>query len=86
VLFACPVLLCYTMPSVYGVTAFDPMAPKSNPDKPAHLNVRDIPRAMLYRLKMAAAAEEKTVKDLVLELVEQKIQELEKKGLLPKGK
>jgi hypothetical protein len=35
---------------------------------------------------MAAAAEEKTVKDLVLELVDQKIQELEKKGLLPKGK
>lgn len=35
---------------------------------------------------MAAAAEEKTVKYLVLELVDQKIQELEKKGLLPKGK
>lgn len=61
------------------------MAPKP-PDKPAHLNVRDIPRSTLYRLKMAAAAEEKTVKDLVLELVEQKIQELEKKGLLPKGR
>lgn len=43
-------------------------------------------RSTLYRLKMAAAAEEKTVKDLVLELVDQKIQELEKKGLLPKGK
>jgi len=62
------------------------MAAKSNPDKPAHLNVRDIPRPTLFRLKMAAAAEEKTVKDLVLELVDQKIQELEKKGLLPKGK
>jgi hypothetical protein len=35
---------------------------------------------------LPAAAEEKTVKDLVLELVDQKIQELEKKGLLPKGK
>jgi len=32
------------------------------------------------------AAEEKTVKDLVLELIDLKIQELEKKGLLPKGK
>jgi len=62
------------------------MAPKTNPDKPAHLNVRDIPRSTLYRLKMAAAAEEKTVKDLVLELIDQKIQDLEKKGLLPKGK
>jgi len=35
---------------------------------------------------MAAAAEQRTVKDLVLELLERKIQELEKKGLLPKGK
>jgi hypothetical protein len=32
------------------------------------------------------AAEEKTVKDLVLELIDLKIQELEKKGILPKGK
>jgi hypothetical protein len=62
------------------------MGPKNNPDKAAHLNIRDIPRSTLYRLKMAAAAEEKTVKDLVLELVDQKIQELEKKGILPKGK
>ena len=62
------------------------MAPKSNPDKPAHLNIRDIPRSTLYRLKMAAAAEERTIKELVLELIDQKILELEKKGLLPKGK
>jgi hypothetical protein len=62
------------------------MAPKSNPTKPAHLNIRDIPRSTLYRLKMAAAAEETTVKDLVLALIDVKIQELERKGLLPKGK
>ncbi|SLM46784.1 protein of unknown function [Nitrospira japonica] len=62
------------------------MAPKTNPDKPAHLNVRDIPRETLFRLKMAAAAEQKTVKDLVLELVHEKIQELERKGLLPRLK
>jgi len=62
------------------------MAPKGQSDKPAHLNIRDIPRETLYRLKMAAAAEHRTVKDLVLELIEGKIQELEKKGLLPKGK
>ena len=34
---------------------------------------------------MAAAVEQKTIKDLVLELIDKKIQELEKKGLLPKG-
>jgi hypothetical protein len=35
---------------------------------------------------MAAAAEQTTVKDLVLDLIEKKLRELEKKGLLPKGK
>lgn len=62
------------------------MASKPVPDKPAHLNIRDIPRETLFRLKMAAAVERKTVKDLVLELVNEKIQELERKGMLPKGK
>ena len=36
-----------------------------------------------YRLFLC---EQQKVKDLVLELIEGKIQELEKKGLLPKGK
>ncbi len=36
--------------------------------------------------KMADAAGQQTVKDLVLELIERRIQELEKKGVLPKGK
>lgn len=55
-------------------------------DNSANLNLRNIPRKTLFRLKMAAAAEQRTVKDLVLELIEEKIQELEKKGMLPKGK
>lgn len=59
---------------------------KPVPDKPAHLNVRDIPRETLFRLKMAAAAERKTIKELILELVHEKLQDLERKGLLPKGK
>ncbi|MDR4485381.1 MAG: hypothetical protein R3B95_19650 [Nitrospirales bacterium] len=50
------------------------------------LNLRGIPVDTYFRLKMAAAAEHKSVKDLLLELIEGKIQELEKKGLLPKGK
>ena len=45
-----------------------------------------IPRSTFFRLKMAAAAEEKSVTDLVLALIEERVQELEKKGLLPKGK
>jgi hypothetical protein len=52
----------------------------------AALNIRNIPRATFYRLKMAAAAEQTTVGELVLSLIETKIQDLERKGLLPKGK
>jgi hypothetical protein len=63
------------------------VASKNPIEKPAAaLNIRDIPRDMFFRLKMAAAVEQKTVRDLLLELIEAKIQELEKKGLLPKGK
>jgi plasmid stability protein len=62
------------------------MTSKCNPTKPGHLNIRNIPRDTLFRLKMAAAAEHRSVKDLVLELVNGKIQDLERKGLLPKGK
>ena len=50
------------------------------------LNIRDIPEEIFYRLKIAAAVERKSVRTLVLELIERRIQELEKKGLLPKGK
>ena len=59
---------------------------KKKDDKPASLNLRGIPRETLYRLKMAAAAEHRTVKGFLLDLIEGKIREMEKKGLLPKGK
>ncbi len=52
----------------------------------AAVNIRNIPRGTFFRLKMAAAAQHKTVRDLVMELIEGKIQELERKGVLPKGK
>ena len=47
---------------------------------------RDIPRDLMKRAKIAAAVEGKTIKALILEALDGKIQELEKKGLLPKGK
>ncbi len=62
------------------------MKKKPADETPGNLNLRGIPRDLLYRLKMAAAAEHRTVKDLLLELIKGKIQELEKKGILPKGK
>ncbi len=67
-----------------GVLRSRPMKRPSAPEAPAQLNFRNIPRETLYRLKMAAAAEHKTVRELVMELIEGKIQELEKKGVLPK--
>ncbi len=49
-------------------------------------NFRDIPRGLMRRVKMAAAHEGKTVKEFLTELAEARIQELEKRGILPKGK
>lgn len=59
---------------------------KERDEETTALNLRGIPVNTYYRFKMAAAAEHKSVKDLLLDLIEGKIQELEKKGLLPKGK
>ncbi len=60
--------------------------PPPEPPEMGALNLRDIPKELLYKLKMAAAAEHRTVKGFILNLIETRIQELEKKGLLPKGK
>lgn len=49
-------------------------------------NFRDIPRSLMRRVKMAAAHEGKTVKDFLMELAERRLEELERKGVLPKGK
>lgn len=49
-------------------------------------NFRDIPRDLMRKVKMAAAHEGKSVKEFLIELAEARIQELERKGILPKGK
>ena len=56
------------------------------PPETGALNLRDIPKDLLFKLKMAAAAEHRTVKGFILQLIENRIQEMEKKGILPKGK
>ena len=48
--------------------------------------VRNIPSDLMRRTRMAALAERKTVRQLLIELVEGRLSDLEKKGLLPKGK
>lgn len=62
------------------------MAKKDRTDHHGTLNIRGIPKDLIFRMKMAAAAERRTVKGFLLALAEERIQELEKKGLLPKGK
>jgi len=49
-------------------------------------NFREIPRDLMRKVKMAAAHEGKSVKDFLIELAEARIEELERKGILPKGK
>lgn len=40
----------------------------------------------MRKVKMAAAHEGKTVKQFLIELADARIEELERKGILPKGK
>lgn len=62
------------------------MPGKSQTSEKGALNLRDVPKDLLFRLKMAAAADRRTVKGFILTLIEERIQEMEKRGLLPKGK
>lgn len=50
------------------------------------LNIRDVPKDLVFRLKQAAAVEHRSVKGFLLALVEERLAEMERKGLLPKGK
>ena len=47
---------------------------------------RNVPRDLMRRAKIAAAVEGKSIKALLIEAIETRLQELERKGLLPKGK
>ncbi|CAI4032401.1 hypothetical protein DNFV4_02831 [Nitrospira tepida] len=47
---------------------------------------RDIPRDLMHRMKIAAAVQRKSVKQLLMDLSAAHLEEMEKKGMLPKGK
>ena len=49
-------------------------------------NFREIPRGLMQRVKMAAAYEGKTVKLWLMDLARIRLAEMEKRGILPKGK
>ena len=56
------------------------------PDDPGTWIFRDIPRELMRRAKAGTAIEGKNVRGLVIELVEAYLQDLERKGKMPKGK
>lgn len=60
-------------------------SPKSD-DGSAVLFVRGMPRDLLAKLKGAAALQRKTLGEYIQEMCEGHVQELERKGVLPKGK
>ena len=59
---------------------------KAPPPATGAWNFKDIPRDLMRRVKMAAAYEGKSVKEFLLGLVQARLEELEKKGILPKVK
>jgi len=63
-----------------------PMKRKSTQNHQGTINIRGVPKELVYRLKMAAAAEHRNVKGFLLALADERIQELERKGILPKGR
>ena len=50
------------------------------------LNLRDMPKDLIAKIKAAAALEHASLKEYVTKILYQHVAELEKKGLLPKGK
>ena len=48
--------------------------------------VRDVPRSLMRRMKIAAAIQDTSIRQLLIDLSDAHLKDLEKKGLLPKGK
>lgn len=55
-------------------------------DETSVLFVRGMPRAMQAKLKAMAALNQQSLGQYVMDLFEKHLEELERKGLLPKGK
>lgn len=62
------------------------MTQKESQKEPGTWIFKAIPRELMQRTKIAAAVEGRTVKDMVLSLIEAHLREMERKGQLPKGK
>ncbi len=59
---------------------------KHQREEPGTWIVRDVPRDLMRKAKAAAAIQGKSVKQLMIELMEAHLQELERKGIWPKSR
>ena len=62
------------------------MSKGKDQDEAGVWNFREVPRDVIVKAKIEAALANKSVKALLMGLVEAHWQDLDKKGLLPKGK
>jgi hypothetical protein len=63
------------------------MAKDKTPAKgPGTWIFKDIPRELMQRTKAAAAIQGTSVKQLMIDLMEEHLKELERRGVMPKGK
>lgn len=62
------------------------MAKRDGTEHQGVINIRGVPKELIYRMKQAALVERRTIKGFLLALAEERIGELERKGMLPKGK
>jgi hypothetical protein len=59
---------------------------EKEPQEPGIWHFREIPREVIVKAKIGAALEGLSVKAYMIKLVEAHWQEMEKEGILPKGK
>lgn len=62
------------------------MAKEKERDEPGVWNFRDVPRDIIVKAKIGAALENQSVKAFLMQLVQKHWEELDRKGILPKGK
>jgi hypothetical protein len=60
--------------------------PDNEKDDTSVLFIRGVPRPMQAKLKAMAALNQQSLGQYVMDLFEKHLEELEKKGMLPKGK
>lgn len=59
---------------------------KMEESEPGSWMLRDVPRDLMERMRIAAAIQRTTVKALLFQLAENHLAEMEKKGQLPKSR